>query len=78
MSSSRPCGVDQGRIERHAERVDRSARRVGDVLAQARAVEKIPELDLDAVRTQRVEHQQPMPRRRFGEPRHRLLQPRRG
>ena len=69
--------VDEGRVDRHAERMDRSARRIGDVLAQARAVEEIPQLDLDAMRPQRIENEQAMTGRVVGEPRDRHLQTRR-
>lgn len=50
--------VKQSDIHRHAERMNRAARRIGQILPQRRVFQMLPQQFLYAMRPQRVQHQQ--------------------
>ena len=61
-------------IERHAERVDRTTLRVGQVHAQVGAFERVPELLLHALRAQCIKNQRLVPGPLVGQPCHDFFQ----
>ena len=49
--------IENGEVERHAERVDRAALRIGQIHLQIGAGQRVPQLLLHPLRPQGVEHQ---------------------